>query len=62
MKIIVEGPKGYPIDEANRVARLVKEALLNSEESTGTAIIGIDDDDDFVYAGPIWVIQSRIEE
>jgi len=61
MRIIVEGPQGYPIDEANRIARLLEIILIKSEETHGVAIVGIDSHEDFAFAGPIWVIESRIE-
>jgi hypothetical protein len=62
MKIIIECPKGYPIHVANRVARLVEGVLRASPETRGVAIVGIDNTEDFAYAGPIWIIESRIEK
>jgi len=60
MKIIVEGPAGYPIDEPRRLARLVVEALRQHPDMHG-AVVNVDEGrEPFAYAGLVVEVESRV--
>jgi len=61
VRIIVEGPAGYPLEEAQRVARIIERALIGRDDTRYTAIVGVDNTEELVFAGPLWVITARVE-
>jgi hypothetical protein len=61
MKIIVEGPAGYPIDEPRRLARIVVEALRQHPDMHGAVVNADEDHETFAYAGLIVEVESRVE-
>ena len=61
MRIIVEGPAGYPIDEARRIAKIVVEALRGHSGLHAAVVNDDEDTEPFAYAGLIVTVESRVE-
>lgn len=60
MRIIVEGPRGYPRDESVKIAKKITEILRDNIPNT--AIINIDEPQEpLAFSGPIWTVESRME-
>lgn len=60
MKIIVEGPAGYPIDEPRRIARIVVEALRQHPDLHAAIVNADEDTEPFAYAGLVVEVESRV--